>query len=202
MTPATPGDAYALLRNEIECPDPVIFIETKRPYWSKETTVLDHAGSTLDRAIVRLPGSDVTLIAYGGTLHTALEAADAAAEEGRSIEVVDLRSLSPFDDETVTASVRRTGRAVVVHEASRFCGYGAEVAARLSEQCFHYLEAPVLRVTGFDILIPRRTWRNITCPASTASSTRSTACSGRRPAPPRRRTYRCPRSSCRIWARA
>jgi pyruvate dehydrogenase E1 component beta subunit len=154
VTPATPGDAYALLRKAIECPDPVIFLEPKRRYWSKETVVLDHAGSTLDRAIVRRPGSDVTLIAYGGTLHTALEAADAAAEEGRSIEVVDLRSLSPFDDETVTASVRRTGRAVVVHEASRFCGYGAEVAARVSEQCFHYLEAPVLRVTGFDIPYP------------------------------------------------
>ena len=148
VTPATPGDAYALLRRAIECPDPVIFLEPKRRYWSKETTILDHAGTTLDRAIVRRPGSDVTLIAYGGTVGTALEAADAAAEEGRSVEVIDLRSLSPFDDETVTASVRRTGRAIVVHEASRFCGYGAEVAARLSEQCFHYLEAPVLRVDG------------------------------------------------------
>jgi len=157
VTPATPGDAYALLRQAIECPDPVIFLEPKRRYWSKQTTVLDHAGTnpkTLDRAIVRRPGNDVTLIAYGGTLGTALEAADAAEEEGRSLEVIDLRSLSPFDDETVTASVRRTGRAIVVHEASRFCGYGAEVAARLSEQCFHYLEAPVLRVAGFDIPYP------------------------------------------------
>src|SRR6266704_1617161 len=92
--------------------------------------------------------------AYYGTVGTALEAAEAAAEEDRSVEVIDLRSLSPFDDETVTASVRRTGRAIVVHEASRFCGYGAEVAARLSEQCFHYLEAPVLRVAGFDIPYP------------------------------------------------
>ncbi len=154
VTPATPGDAYALLRKAIECPDPVIFLEPKRRYWSKEAAVLDHAAATLDRALVRRPGSDVTLIAYGGTVATALEAADAAAEDGRSIEVIDLRSLSPFDDETVTASVRRTGRAIVVHEASRFCGYGAEVAARLSEQCFHYLEAPVLRVTGFDIPYP------------------------------------------------
>ncbi len=154
VTPATPGDAYALLRRAIECPDPVIFLEPKRRYWSRQATILDHAGATLDRAVVRRPGSDVTLIAYGGTLGTALEAAGAAAEEGRSIEVIDLRSLSPFDDETVTASVRRTGRAIVVHEASRFCGYGAEVAARLSEQCFHYLEAPVLRVTGFDIPYP------------------------------------------------
>src|SRR6266700_15293 len=154
VTPATPGDAYALLRQAIECPDPVIFLEPKRRYWSKQATVLDHAGATLDRAIVRRPGSDVPLITYGGTVGTALEAAEAAAEEGRSVEVIDLRSLSPFDDETVTASVRRTGRAVVVHEASRFCGYGAEVAARLSEQCFHYLEAPVLRVAGFDIPYP------------------------------------------------
>ncbi len=154
VTPATPGDAYALLRKAIECPDPVIFLEPKRRYWSKETVVLDHARATLDRAVVRRPGSDVTLIAYGGTVGTALEAAEAAAEEGRSVEVIDLRSLSPFDDETVTASVRRTGRAIVVHEASRFCGYGAEVAARLSEHCFHYLEAPILRVTGFDIPYP------------------------------------------------
>jgi len=103
---------------------------------------------------VRRPGTDVTLIAYGGTLRTALDAAGEAQENGRSVEVIDLRSLSPFDDDTVTASVRRTGRAVVIHEASRFCGYGAEVAARLSEQCFHYLEAPILRVTGFDIPYP------------------------------------------------
>jgi 2-oxoisovalerate dehydrogenase E1 component beta subunit len=154
VTPATPGDAYALLRQAIECPDPVIFLEPKRRYWSKETTTLQHTCTTLDRAIVARRGSDVTLISYGGALGTALEAAEAAAEEGRSVEVIDLRSLSPFDDETVAASVRRTGRAVVVHEASRFCGYGAEVAARLSEQCFHYLQAPILRVAGFDIPYP------------------------------------------------
>ena len=103
---------------------------------------------------MRRPGTDVTLITYGGTLGTALDAAAEAREIGHSVEVIDLRSLSPFDDDTVTASVRRTGRAVVVHEASQFCGYGAEVAARLSEQCFHYLEAPILRVTGFDIPYP------------------------------------------------
>jgi 2-oxoisovalerate dehydrogenase E1 component beta subunit len=154
VTPGTPGDAYALLRQAIECPDPVIFLEPKRRYWSRESAALDHRGPGLDRAVVRRPGTDVTLIAYGGTLQTAVDAAEAAAAEGRSVEVVDLRSLSPFDDETVTASVRRTGRAVVVHEASRFCGYGAEVAARVTEQCFHYLEAPVHRVAGFDIPYP------------------------------------------------
>src|SRR5258705_113715 len=143
VTPATPGDAYALLRRAIECPDPVIFLEPKRRYWSKQATILDHADVTLDRAIVRRPGSDVTLIAYGGTVGTALEAADAAAEEGRSVEVIDLPRLSPFDDATGTASVRRTGRAIVVHEASPFCRYGAQVAAPLSGQGFPYPQAPV-----------------------------------------------------------
>ena len=85
---------------------------------------------------------------------TALEAAEAALGEGWDVEVIDLRSLSPFDDATLAASVRRTGRAVVVHEAPGFAGYGAEVAARLTEQCFHYLEAPILRITGFDIPYP------------------------------------------------
>jgi len=153
VTPATPADAYVLLRQAIACPDPVIFLEPKRRYWSKETVSEPH-GLALDRALVRRPGTDVTLIAYGGALATALEAAEAAEEDGRSAEVIDLRTLSPFDDETVIASVQRTGRAIVVHEASRFCGYGAEVAARLSEQCFHYLEAPILRVAGFDIPYP------------------------------------------------
>jgi pyruvate dehydrogenase E1 component beta subunit len=153
VTPGTPADAYGLLRQAIASPDPVIFLEPKRRYWSKEIVTAE-PGAPMDKAVVRRPGSDVTLISYGGALGTALEAAEAAAEDGRSVEVIDLRSLSPFDDETVTASVRRTGRAVVVHEASRFCGYGAEVAARLSEQCFHYLEAPVLRVAGFDIPYP------------------------------------------------
>jgi 2-oxoisovalerate dehydrogenase E1 component beta subunit len=154
VTPGTPADAYALLRQAIRCPDPVIFLEPKRLYWSKQTAVLGGQMPGLDRAVIRRPGSDVTLITYGGTLPTALEAAAVAGDEGRSVEVIDLRSLSPFDDQTVTASVRRTGRALVVHEASRFCGYGAEVAARVSEQCFHYLEAPVLRVAGLDIPYP------------------------------------------------
>jgi pyruvate dehydrogenase E1 component beta subunit len=153
VTPGTPADAYVLLRQAISSPDPVIFLEPKRRYWSKET-VWPHGDIAMDRALVRRPGTDVTLIAYGGALATALETAEAAEEDGRSAEVIDLRTLSPFDDETVIASVQRTGRAIVVHEASRFCGYGAEVAARLSEQCFHYLEAPILRVAGFDIPYP------------------------------------------------
>ncbi|HEX6450646.1 MAG TPA: alpha-ketoacid dehydrogenase subunit beta [Trebonia sp.] len=154
VTPGTPGDAYRLLREAIECPDPVIFLEPKRRYWSKETTVLTQDGPPIDRAAVRRQGRDVTLIAYGGVVATALEAAEAAVGEGWDVEVIDLRSLSPFDDRTLTESVCRTGRAVIVHEAPGFAGYGAEVAARLTEQCFHYLEAPILRVTGLDIPYP------------------------------------------------
>jgi len=154
VTPGTPGDAYRLLRQAIECPDPVVFLEPKRRYWSKESTVLTQDGPPIDRAAVRRPGRDVTLIAYGGMVATALEAAEAAVEEDWDVEVIDLRSLAPFDDRTLTESVCRTGRAVIVHEAPGFAGYGAEVAARLTEQCFHYLEAPILRVTGLDIPYP------------------------------------------------
>jgi len=154
VTPATPADAYRLLRQSISCPDPVIFLEPKRRYWSKEQAVLSADGPAIDQAVVRRAGKDVTLIAYGGMVETALETAEAAAEEEWDVEVIDLRSLSPFDDATLVESVRRTGRAVVVHEAPGFAGYGAEVVARLTEQCFHYLEAPILRVTGFDIPYP------------------------------------------------
>jgi pyruvate dehydrogenase E1 component beta subunit len=153
VTPGTPADAYRLLRQSIDCPDPVVFLEPKRRYWSRETAALRADGPAIDRAVVRRAGQDVTLIAYGGMVDTALEAAR-AADQDWDVEVIDLRSLSPFDDATLTESVRRTGRAVVVHEAPGFAGYGAEVVARLTQQCFHYLEAPILRVTGFDIPYP------------------------------------------------
>jgi pyruvate dehydrogenase E1 component beta subunit len=154
VAPGTPADAYRLLRQAIACPDPVIFLEPKRRYWSREATELTHLGPPIDRAMLRRPGKDVTLIGYGAMVATALEAAEAATEEGWDVEVIDLRSLSPVDDQTLTESVRRTGRAVVVHEAAGFAGYGAEIAARLTEQCFFHLEAPVLRVTGLDIPYP------------------------------------------------
>jgi 2-oxoisovalerate dehydrogenase E1 component beta subunit len=155
VTPGTPADAYTLLRQAIDCPDPVIFLEPKRRYWATEAAELGlRPGPGIATACVRRRGSDATVIAYGGPVATALEAAEAGAEDGWDLEVIDLRSLSPFDDATVAESVCRTGRAVVVHEASAFCGYGAEVAARLTEQCFHYLEAPILRVTGHDIPYP------------------------------------------------
>ena len=154
VTPGTPSDAYRLLCQSIACPDPVVFLEPKRRYWSKEQTVLTAEGPAIDRAVVRRAGKDATLIAYGGMVEVALEAAEAAVEEGWDVEVIDLRSLSPFDDATLVESVCRTGRAVVVHEAPGFAGYGAEVVARLTQQCFHYLEAPILRITGFDIPYP------------------------------------------------
>ncbi|GAA4553710.1 alpha-ketoacid dehydrogenase subunit beta [Amycolatopsis samaneae] len=154
VTPGTPQDAYDLLRDSIDCDDPVIFLEPKCRYWAKDEVTFTRSAAPFDRAVVRRPGRDVTLLAYGPMVATALETAEAASEEGWDVEVVDLRSLAPFDDETVTASVRRTGRAVVVHEAAGFGGYGAEVVARVTEQCFHRLHAPVLRVTGLDIPYP------------------------------------------------
>jgi pyruvate dehydrogenase E1 component beta subunit len=154
VTPATPADAYSMLREAIASDDPVVFMEPKRLYWSKDEISLPVTTEPIGRAVVRRTGSDVTLVTYGASVPVALEAAEAASEEGWSVEVVDLRSLAPYDDETVAASVRRTGRAVVVHEASGFGGIGGEIAARIGERCFHYLEAPVLRVTGFDIPYP------------------------------------------------
>ena len=108
----------------------------------------------LDRAKIIAAGTDVTVLAYGPMVKTSLEAAAAAQEDGRSVEVIDLRSLSPFDAETVCAAVERTGRCVVVHEAPVFAGLGAEIAARVTEQCFYHLEAPVLRVGGFSTPYP------------------------------------------------
>ncbi|MET8557468.1 alpha-ketoacid dehydrogenase subunit beta [Streptomyces sp. NPDC004959] len=156
VTPATVADAYGLLRAAIASDDPVVLMEPKRLYWSKADWSPESPGTVepIGRAVVRRPGRSATLLTYGPSLPVCLEAAEAAVAEGWDLEVVDLRSLVPFDDETVAASVRRTGRAVVVHEAQGFAGPGGEIAARVTERCFHHLEAPVLRVTGFDIPFP------------------------------------------------
>ncbi|MFC5719689.1 alpha-ketoacid dehydrogenase subunit beta [Streptomyces gamaensis] len=156
VVPATVADAYGLLREAIASDDPVVFMEPKRLYWSKADWSADRPDPVpgIGRALVRRPGTSATLVTYGPSLPVCLEAAEAAVAEGWDLEVVDLRSLVPFDEETVCASVRRTGRAVVVHEAVGFGGPGGEIAARVTERCFHHLEAPVLRVTGFDIPYP------------------------------------------------
>ena len=155
VTPTTPADAYHLLREAIASDDPVVFMEPKKLYWAKdEVDTADTGHPGIGTAVVRRQGTDATLIAYGPSVSTALEAAEAAAQEGRSLQVVDLRSIVPFDDETVCSAVRSTGRAVVVAEASGFASVASEVAARVTERCFHSLAAPVRRVTGFDIPFP------------------------------------------------
>jgi 2-oxoisovalerate dehydrogenase E1 component beta subunit len=149
---ADPADAFTMIQQAIRSDDPVIFFEPKRRYWDKgEVEVAADLADALpmDRARVVLEGTDVTLLTYGPLVRTSLEAAIAARDDGRSIEVVDLRSLSPLDEETIFASVRRTGRCVVAHEAPVYAGLGAEIAARVTERCFYHLEAPVLRVGGF-----------------------------------------------------
>jgi len=154
VAPSTVADAYTLLRRAIEWPDPVVFMEPKKLYWAKEEVDLTEPAPGIGTAVVRREGADATLIAYGPSVPVAMEAAEAAAAEGRELTVVDLRSVVPFDDETVCAAVRRTGRAVVVAEASGFASVSSEIVARVTERCFHSLAAPVRRVTGFDIPYP------------------------------------------------
>jgi pyruvate dehydrogenase E1 component beta subunit len=154
VAPATNADAYGLLRAAIESPDPVIFLEPKKHYFAREEVDIERIVPPIGRAVVRRAGRDATLIAYGPSVPVALAAAEQDAAEGRDLGVVDLRSIVPFDDETVMAAVRATGRAVVISEAPGFSSVSSEIAARIGEQCFHYLEAPVLRVTGFDIPYP------------------------------------------------
>ncbi len=154
VTPATPADAYSLLREAIEDPDPVVFMEPKKLYWSKEDVVLPARTGPFGRAAVRREGRDATLLAYGPCVPLALESAEAAEAEGWDVEVVDLRTLVPFDDRTVVEAVRRTGRCLVLQEAPGFAGAAAEIVARVQERCFHSLQAPVLRVSGFDVPYP------------------------------------------------
>jgi 2-oxoisovalerate dehydrogenase E1 component beta subunit len=154
LAPGTPEDAYSMMREAIEMDDPVIFLEPKRRYWMKSDVELPVRTEPAHQAVVRREGTDVSVFCYGPMVRTALEAAEAAADEGWSLEVVDLRSLSPLDTAGMVASVERTGRAIVVHEAAQSLGLGAEVAARIQEHAFYHLQAPVLRATGFDTPYP------------------------------------------------
>lgn len=152
VTCATAADAYWMVQQAIRCDDPVIFLEPKRRYWDRSDVTTTGSPPGLHSARVVLDGTDCTLIAYGATARPCLEAAAAAPE--LSLQVVDLRSLSPLDVGTMTACARQTGRVVVVHEAPVFMGLGAEIAARITERCFHALEAPVLRVGGPHVPYP------------------------------------------------
>jgi pyruvate dehydrogenase E1 component beta subunit len=154
---ANAGEAYTMIQQSIASDDPVIFFEPKRRYWDKTdvdtSAPLDEA-LPLDMGRVVMAGDDVTVLTYGPLVRTCLEAAAAAREEGRSVEVINLRSLSPIDMATITKSVAKTGRCVVVHEAPVYAGLGAEIAARVTQECFYQLEAPVLRVGGFAVPYP------------------------------------------------
>ncbi|WP_345761422.1 alpha-ketoacid dehydrogenase subunit beta [Diaminobutyricibacter sp. McL0608] len=154
---ADPQDAYTMIQQAIACDDPVLYFEPKRRYHVKgevdELTPLDDA-RPMGTAKIVTSGSDVTLVAYGPLVQTAKDAAVAASDEGVSIEVIDLRSLAPVDFDTVVASVRKTGRLVVAHEAAQSGGLGAEVSASITERCFYYLEHAPVRVTGHDIPYP------------------------------------------------
>jgi len=155
---SNPADGYTMIQQAVASDDPVIFFEPKRRYWEKgevpdETPAADWY--PLHSARVVRQGTDATLVGYGPMVRTLLEAAeDAQQSEGRSLEVIDLRTLSPLDLEAVYGSVERTGRLIVVHEAPGTLGMGAEIAARVTERCFYSLEAPVLRVTGYDTPYP------------------------------------------------
>ncbi|GAB3151411.1 alpha-ketoacid dehydrogenase subunit beta [Micromonospora sonneratiae] len=154
---SNPQDAYVMIQQAVQSDDPVVFLEPKRRYHEKgqvETDIDVATAYPLHASRVVRPGNDVTVLAYGPMVRTVLDAATAAEEDGRSLEVIDLRTLSPFDLAPVYDSVRRTGRCVVVHEAPSNVGLGAELAARITENCFYSLESPVLRVTGFDTPYP------------------------------------------------
>ncbi len=156
VTPASPSDAYWMIQQAIASDDPVVFLEPKRRYHDKGEVDLDQQSAELSLYSARVvkPGTDATLLCYGPMVRTCLEAAVVAEQEGRSLAVVDLRSLSPLDDAVILDSVRSTGRAIVVHEAVGTLGMGAEIAARVQEKCFYELDAPVLRVTGYDLPYP------------------------------------------------
>ncbi len=148
------NDAYWMIQQAIQSDDPVVFFEPKRRYWDKCEVDLESVPMPLHAARIVRAGTAATVMAYGPMVKTCLESADAAAEDGIDLEVIDLRTLSPLDMAPIHESVRKTGHAIVVHEAARMLGLGAEIAARVSEECFHSLEAPVMRVTGYDIPYP------------------------------------------------
>jgi pyruvate dehydrogenase E1 component beta subunit len=154
VSPSNPNDAYWMIQQAIKSNDPVMFFEPKRRYWQKGPVNLDAAPLPLHSARVLREGSQVTIAAYGPMVTVALQAAEIAAAEGISLEVLDLRSMSPIDFPSIIESVKKTGRLVVASEASNFVSVASEVAARVAEQAFFHLEAPVLRVGGFDVPYP------------------------------------------------
>jgi 2-oxoisovalerate dehydrogenase E1 component beta subunit len=165
VVPSSPLDAYALLRAAIADPDPVIFLEPKSRYWTKEAGDLPAEGPGIGRARVVREGSACVLVAYGAMIARCMEAAEELSDEGVECSVLDLRSLSPLDVDTLGEAVRAVGRAVVVHEAPLTLGMGAEVVARIVEEAFDHLEAPVRRVTGWDVPYPPASLEQVYLPS-------------------------------------
>ena len=173
--PATAEDAYHLLRHSLTMPDPVVFIEHKALYTSKEAVNLSQPCAPWGKAVARRVGGDITIVTYSRMVHYALEAAQQLALEGIEATVIDLRTLNPLDMETVVAHVQRTGRAAVVSEACLTSGVAAELAARITEECFDYLHDPVMRIAGEDIQIsvsPLLESHSVPSPASIAGAVR------------------------------
>jgi len=154
VSPATPHDAYWMIQDSISSPDPVIFLEPKSRYWQKGEVDTTARQALMERAVVVREGSDVTLVGHGAIVSMLLQVADVADTEGTSVEVIDLRSVSPIDWDTLVASAQSTGRVVVVQEAPGNASVGSEIAATLAERTFYTLEAPVVRVSGFDTPFP------------------------------------------------
>ena len=154
VSPATPHDAYWLMQDAIASNDPVIYLEPKSRYWHKGPIDMANAGAQMAQARVVRQGTDVTVIGHGAMVSVMHQAAEIAASEGVSLELIDLRSLSPIDYDTILDSVRRTGRAVVAQEAPGNVSVGSEIAATLMEKAFYVMEAPVLRVSGFNTHFP------------------------------------------------
>ncbi|WP_287933782.1 transketolase C-terminal domain-containing protein [Arthrobacter sp.] len=154
ITPSNANDAYWMIQQAVACKDPVIVFEPKRRYWLKGEVDTENPAQDAFTAQVVRDGTDATIVAYGPLVPVALAAANAAADDGHSVEVIDLRSISPIDFDKVEASVRKTGRLVVAHEAPTFGGIGGEIASRISERCFYSLEAPAIRVGGFHMPYP------------------------------------------------
>ena len=154
VTPSNPHDAYWMIQEAVASDDPVLFFEPKSRYWPKGDVDTSTSGFPLHATRVVRPGTEVTLVGYGPMVAMLLQAAEIAQSEGTSVEVIDLRSISPIDYDPIIASVQKTGRLVVAHEAPGFVSVGSEIAATVTERAFYSLEAPVLRVAGFDTPFP------------------------------------------------
>ena len=155
VIPSSPAKAYGLLLASIRNPDPVLFLEPKRIYRLIKQEIVDHGEALpLDKCFIDKEGSDITLISWGAMIKETTEAADLLEQKGISVEVIDLATISPIDMDTIISSVEKTGRCVIVHEAARTCGVGAEISAQLAEYALDCLKAPIQRVTGYDTIMP------------------------------------------------